>query len=179
MSENEEEQKPKSSQDIIKELKDAAALMDAVKELSQDVGENKILNGGKNQTEVKIETTLDGDIVDRASASAQKKAENLKTLLATVIPIFLLLTGGSMEAFGVIDIFSDEEDSPSYMQTVLWDPVDTVRCIIEGVIKECSPNATSELLSSAPSSRFITRMIPMQATVSYLFCIPISNSYNC
>ena len=74
---------------------------------------------------------------------------------------------------------SDEEDSPSYMQTVLWDPVDTVRCIIEGVIKECSPNATSELLSSAPSSRFITRMIPMQATVSYLFCIPISNSYNC
>ena len=100
MSENEEEQKPKSSQDIIKELKDAAALMDAVKELSQDVDENKILNGGKNQTEVKIETTLDGDIVDRAIASAQKKAENLKTLLATVIPIFLLLTGGSMEAFG-------------------------------------------------------------------------------
>ena len=113
MSENEEEQKPKSSQDIIKELKDAAALMDAVKELSQDVGENKILNGGKNQTEVKIETTLDGDIVDRAIASAQKKAENLKTLLATVIPIFLLLTGGSMEAFGVIDIFSDEEDAPA------------------------------------------------------------------
>lgn len=61
---------------------------------------------------------------------------------------------------------SDEEDSSSNMQTVLWDPVDTVRCIIEGVIKECSPNATPKLLSSAPSSRFITRMIPMQATVS-------------
>lgn len=63
---------------------------------------------------------------------------------------------------------SDEEDSPTNMQTVLWDPVDTVKCIIEGVIKECNPNATSKLLSSAPSSRFITRMIPMQATVSVL-----------
>lgn len=67
---------------------------------------------------------------------------------------------------------SDEEDSPTNMQTVLWDPVDTVRCIIGDVIKECNPNATSKLLSSAPSSRFITRMIPMQATVSSLFCTP-------
>jgi len=70
---------------------------------------------------------------------------------------------------------SDEEDSPTNMQTVLWDPVDTVKCIIEGVIKECNPNATSKLLSSAPSSRFITRMIPMQVTVR----LPISNSCNC
>ena len=51
---------------IIRELKDAAALMDAVKEISKDVDGNKILNGGDNSTEVKVETTLDGDVVDRA-----------------------------------------------------------------------------------------------------------------
>ena len=58
---------------------------------------------------------------------------------------------------------SDEKDS----SCILWDPVDTVKRIMEGVTDECNANNSSKLLSSAPSSRFITRMIPMQATVSY------------
>lgn len=97
-----------TNRDIIRELKDAAALMDAVKEISKDVDGNKILNGGDNSTEVKVETTLDGDVVDRAIESVQRKAENLRNLITTLIPIFLLLTGGGLEAFGVIDIFENE-----------------------------------------------------------------------
>jgi len=103
-----------AKRDIIRELKDAAALMDAVKEISKDVDGNKILNGGDNSTEVKVETTLDGDVVDRAIESVQRKAENLRNLITTLIPVFLLLTGGGLEAFGVIDIFENEgEISPS------------------------------------------------------------------
>lgn len=102
-----------TKRDIIRELKDAAALMDAVKEISKDVDGNKILNGGDNSTEVKVETTLDGDVVDRAIESVQRKAENLRNLITTLIPVFLLLTGGGLEAFGVIDIFENEgETSP-------------------------------------------------------------------
>ena len=93
--------------DIIRELKDAAALMDAVKEISKDVDGNKILNGGDNSTEVKVETTLEGDVVDRAIESVQRKAENLRNLITTLIPVFLLLTGGGLEAFGVINILED------------------------------------------------------------------------
>jgi hypothetical protein len=102
-----------TKRDIIRELKDAAAFMDAVKEISKDVDGNKILNGGDNSTEVKVETTLDGDVVDRAIESVQRKAENLRNLITTLIPVFLLLTGGGLEAFGVIDIFENEgETSP-------------------------------------------------------------------
>jgi len=99
--------------DLVTQLKEAAALITTVQEINTDISNNKVLNGGDNATSVKVETTLEGDIVDRAIASAQKKAENLKTLIATVIPIFLLITGGSMEAFGIIDIFSDEEETPA------------------------------------------------------------------
>ncbi len=79
-----------TKRDIIRELKDAAALMDAVKEISKDVDGNKILNGGDNSTEVKVETTLDGDVVDRAIESVQRKAENLRNLITTLIPFSLL-----------------------------------------------------------------------------------------
>ncbi len=99
--------------DLVTQLKEAAALITTVQEINTDISNNKVLNGGENATSVKVETTLEGDIVDRAIASAQKKAENLKTLIATIIPIFLLITGGSMEAFGVIDIFSDDEAAPT------------------------------------------------------------------
>ncbi len=99
--------------DLVTQLKEAAALITTVQEINTDISNNKVLNGGDNATSVKVETTLEGDIVDRAIASAQKKAENLKTLIATIIPIFLLITGGSMEAFGVINIFSDDETTPA------------------------------------------------------------------
>ena len=98
--------------DLVTQLKEAAALITTVQEINTDISNNKVLNGGENATSVKVETTLEGDIVDRAIASAQKKAENLKTLIATIIPIFLLITGGSMEAFGIIDIIGNSEDEP-------------------------------------------------------------------
>jgi len=96
--------------DLVSQLKEAAELITTVQSISQEVSKNSVLNGGENKTEVKVETTLEGDIVDRAIASAQRKADNIKKLAATLIPIFLLITGGSMEAFGVIDIWDSSED---------------------------------------------------------------------
>ena len=96
---------------LVTQLKEAAELITTVQAISQEVSKNKVLNGGENQTEVKVETTLEGDIVDRAIESLQNKADNIKKLAATLIPIFLLLTGGSMEAFGVIDVFGDDSES--------------------------------------------------------------------
>jgi len=95
--------------DLITQLKEAAELITTVQEVNAQVSENKVLNGGENKTEVVVETTLEGDIVDRALASAQRKADDLKKLIATLIPVFLLLTGGSLEAFGIIDIVNSEE----------------------------------------------------------------------
>jgi hypothetical protein len=61
---------------------------------------------------------------------------------------------------------TDTEKKHSSVETPLWDPVDTVKRIMEGVTEENNPTNTSKALSSAPSSRFISRMLPMQATVS-------------
>ena len=104
---NREKDEPK---DLITQLKEAAALITTVQEINKEVSENKVLNGGENKTDVKIETTLEGDIVDRAIASAQRKADDLKKLIATLVPVFLLLTGGSLEAFGVIDVLGSDGD---------------------------------------------------------------------
>lgn len=60
----------------------------------------------------------------------------------------------------------DEKKQTSVETTLLWDPVDTVKRIMEGVVEESNPTNASKVLSSPPSSRFITRMLPMQATVS-------------
>lgn len=95
--------------DLITQLKEAAELIDTVQDINRQVAKNTVLNGGKNTTEVAVETTLEGDIVDRAIASAQRKAENIKKLALVLAPIFLLLTGGTMESFGMINIFSDDE----------------------------------------------------------------------
>ena len=104
-----EERKDK---DLVQQLKEAAELITTVQSISQEVSENTVLNGGENKTEVKVETTLDGDVVDRAIDSLQRKADNIKKLALTLVPIFLLITGGSMEAFGVIDIMgSDDSES--------------------------------------------------------------------
>lgn len=101
--------------DLVTQLKEAAELITTVQAISQEVSENTVLNGGDNKTEVKVESTLEGDIVDRAIESVQRKADNIKKLAATLIPVFLLLTGGSMEAFGIIDVFgSDDYEEPYY-----------------------------------------------------------------
>jgi len=112
----------KQKADLVTQLKEAAELINTVQSISKEVSQNTVLNGGENKTEVKVETTLEGDIVDRAIASAQRKADNLKKLMATVIPLMLLITGGSMEAFGVIDVFESEEDNyyPPYACEPMW-----------------------------------------------------------
>jgi hypothetical protein len=99
------------AKDLVSQLKEAAELITTVQGISKEISSNTVLNGGDNKTELKVDTTLEGDIVDRAIESVQRKADNLKKLLASLIPFFLLLTGGSLEAFGVIDIMGDESDA--------------------------------------------------------------------
>ncbi len=106
---NDSHRQTEEPKDLITQLKEAAALITTVQAVNAQVSENKVLNGGENKTEVVVETTLEGDIVDRALASAQRKADDLKKLIATLVPVFLLLTGGSLEAFGVIDVLGSNE----------------------------------------------------------------------
>ena len=96
---------------LVEQLKEAAELINTVQSISQEVSENSVLNGGENKTDIKVETTLEGDIVDRTIQSLQRKADNLKKLSLTLIPIFLLITGGSMEAIGIIDLMPTDEES--------------------------------------------------------------------
>ena len=100
--------------DLVTQLKEAAELITTVQSINKQVTENTVLNGGDNKTEVKVETTLEGDIVDRAIESAQRKADNIKKLIITLTPVFLLLTGGSMEAFGVINMFGSDDSDDDY-----------------------------------------------------------------
>ena len=108
----------KNDKNLVEQLKEAAELITTVQAISQEVSENTVLNGGENKTDIKVETTLEGDIVDKAIESLQNKADNIKKLIITLAPVFLLLTGGSMEAFGIIDVFgsddSDYEDDDYY-----------------------------------------------------------------
>ena len=105
----------RESKDLITELKEAAALMEVVKDINKEVSENSVLNGGNNKTEVAVDTTLEGDIVDRAIASAHRKVVELKKIALIIAPVFLLVSGGSLEALGIIDVFgSDEDDEPDY-----------------------------------------------------------------
>ncbi len=99
------------SKDLVTQLKEAAELITTVQSINKEVSENKVLNGGENSTEVKVETTLEGDIVDRAIESIQRKSENIKKLVITLTPLFLLLTGGGLEALGIIDVMGGEEDN--------------------------------------------------------------------
>ena len=80
--------------DLITQLKEAAELITTVQSINAEVSENTVLNGGENKTEVLVETTLDGDIVDRAIASVERKALKLRKIIAIVAPIILLLSGG-------------------------------------------------------------------------------------
>ena len=50
--------------DLVTQLKQAAELITTVQAISQEVSENTVLNGGDNKTEVKVESTLEGDLVD-------------------------------------------------------------------------------------------------------------------
>ena len=96
----------KQDKDLVAQLKEAAELIATVQNISAEVSANTVLNGGDNSTEVKVETTLEGDIVDRALESVQRKAEKLKMIIAIVAPVLLLLTGGVG-----LDYFMDNNDS--------------------------------------------------------------------
>ena len=104
--------------DLVSELKEAAELINTVQAINKEVSENTVLNGGDNKTEIKVDTTLEGDIVDRAIASAQRKADNIKKLLLTLGPIMLILTGGAgLEVLGVTDWSDDSnDDEPIYIE---------------------------------------------------------------
>lgn len=96
--------------DLITQLKEAAELMSAVQEINKEVSENTVLNGGDNKTEVEVNTTLEGDVVDRAIASVNRKVVELKKIALVIAPVFLLLSGGSLEALGVINMFGADDD---------------------------------------------------------------------
>ena len=97
----------KEKRDLVSELKEAAELINTVQAINREVSDNKVLNGNGNSTNVEIETTLEGDIVDRAIESVQRKAENIKKILILISPLFLLLGGGSLEMFGVTNMVGD------------------------------------------------------------------------
>ena len=84
----------KSGKDLVEQLKEAAELITTVQSISKEVEGNSVLNGGDNKTEVVVETTLDGDIVDRAIASVERKAEKIRKIVVIIAPVLLLLTGG-------------------------------------------------------------------------------------
>ena len=44
------------------------------------------------------------------SIAFKVKADNIKKILLTLAPVFLLLTGGSLEAIGITDFVGSEDD---------------------------------------------------------------------
>jgi len=109
------ESNKKNEADLITQLKEAAELMSAVQNINKEVAENTVLNGGDNKTKVNVDTTLEGDVVDRAIASVNRKVVELKKIALVIAPIFLLLSGGSLEALGVINMFGDDESDDNEM----------------------------------------------------------------
>ena len=104
--------------DLVTQLKEAAELINTVQAINQEVAENKVLNGNGNSTNVEIDTTLEGDIVDRAIESVQRKAENIKKIIILVAPLFLLVGGGgTLEMFGITDFTGDNDEDP-YMPDI-------------------------------------------------------------
>ena len=108
----------KNDKDLEAQLKEAAELIATVQNISAEVSANTVLNGGDNSTEVKVETTLEGDIVDRALESVQRKAEKLKMIIAIVAPILLLLSGGVG-----LDYFMDNNDSSESSDDIYIDEI--------------------------------------------------------
>ena len=95
----------KKDASLVEQLKEAAELIATVQSINQQVSDNTVLNGGNNKTEVAVETTLEGDIVDRAIASVERKAQNIRKIVVIIAPIVLLLSGGVG-----LDFFLDNED---------------------------------------------------------------------
>lgn len=95
----------KKDASLVEQLKEAAELIATVQSINKQVSDNTVLNGGNNKTEVAVETTLEGDIVDRAIASVERKAQNIRKIVIIIAPVMLLLTGGVG-----LDFFLDNDD---------------------------------------------------------------------
>ena len=95
----------KKDASLVEQLKEAAELIATVQSINKQVSDNTVLNGGNNKTEVAVETTLEGDIVDRAIASVERKAEKIRKIALIIAPILLLATGGVG-----LDFFLDNDD---------------------------------------------------------------------
>ena len=93
---------------LVEQLKEAAELIATVQNISKEVEKNTVLNSKDVTTEVEVNSTLEGDCVDRAIESVQRKADNIKKILLTLAPVFLLLTTGGMEYFAITDFIGDE-----------------------------------------------------------------------
>ena len=98
------------SPDLVEQLKGAAELIATVQNISKDIQDNTVLNGGENETVLEVKTTLEGDVVDRAIASVQRKAENIKKIALIILPVFLLITGGTMSNMGVFNSDESQQD---------------------------------------------------------------------
>ena len=112
----------KEEKDLITQLKEAAELISTVQQINHEVSENTVLNGGDNKTEVTVETTLEGDIVDRAIASVHRKVTDLKKIAIIILPIFILITGGTMSNMGM---FSSDEPDEEYYEYQQWGCMDS------------------------------------------------------
>ena len=93
---------------LVEQLKEAAELIATVQSISHEVDKNTVLNSKDVTTEVEVNSTLEGDYVDRAIESVQRKADNIKKILLTLAPVFLLLTTGGMEYFAITDFIDDK-----------------------------------------------------------------------
>ena len=78
-------------------------LIATVQSINKQVSDNTVLNGGNNKTEV-TDNSWD-DIVDRAIASVERKAQNIRKIVIIIAPVMLLLTGGVG-----LDFFLDNDD---------------------------------------------------------------------
>ena len=109
----------KEKRDLVTELKEAAELINTVQAINKEVSDNKVLNGNGNSTKVEVDTTLEGDIVDRAIESVQRKAENIKKIIILIAPVFLLIGGGgTLEMFGVTDFTGDDNYEDPYVPDI-------------------------------------------------------------
>ena len=99
----------KKDASLVEQLKEAAELIATVQNINKQVSDNTVLNGGQNKTEVAVETTLEGDIVDRAIASVERKAEKIRKIALIIAPILLLATGGVG-----LDYFLEDGDNDSW-----------------------------------------------------------------
>lgn len=110
------------------------------------------------------------DIVAKIHAARKEKAEENEASSANNNAAEDKAACENKEIVNEEDKKIDNDKKHSSVETTRWDPVDTVKRIMEGVTEESNPANATRVLSSPPSSRFISRMLPMQATVSGL-CI--------